>query len=173
MKIYLSSGTGLVSWAIKKFTNSDVSHLMLSDYEDDREVVLHATAKGLHYSPKEYILEHYDVRHIFDFKLKGHIPKKNFIRLLQYIGSEYDYKSIFGFALMLILRSVGFKKARNWFGNKNLFFCSEVFAVLFKWNHEDALCPDFIGGFGREEFSPENAKQIMLGNPSYFTPCKK
>ena len=34
MKVYLTSGKGVLSWLIKKFTGSDVTHLMMDDVDD-------------------------------------------------------------------------------------------------------------------------------------------
>lgn len=164
INVYLSRQKyNFISWAIRKVTNSLVSHTII--HPENWLIVLHATGSGFHASYAPKIINHSDIVYSFKFLFDAMDELKS---LLPKLEAKYDFGAIFGFLLFLILKAFGVK-TKNWFAKKNALYCSEVLFVLLEKCVESGKLPYMLlKGHTRELFSPEDAYIVMESNPAYF-----
>ena len=165
MIIYLTTHSGdPISWAIRKFTNSKVSHTALKDPE--RDIVLHATASGLHFTYLKKFLKSDKI--VYKFKIKDTRIIKPYLKMMKLLERSYDFGAILGFIPFLFAKKYGFKLP-NYFGSKSYLFCSETFYVFLKYCVKEGIMDKkILKGYKRELFSPEDAYQLMKKFPEYF-----
>lgn len=168
MYIYLTKQNNFVSRVIRKVTNSNVSHVAIY-HPEYHPLMLHATHSGLHFSHYLTFLKEHDVEYIFELKTEQEQRTLGCFRhALLYLETPYDFKAILGLLINYALSSFGFKNLRNRLGKRNAFFCSEALFFLFSLLIDRGLLPNILKGFHQEEFTPQNALQIMFEYPDYF-----
>jgi len=177
VKIHLAKRNHITSWLIRYFTKSKVSHMGIGDI--DRNLVLHATSAGLHYSHTNYFFKKYDVVYSFNFIPSDTLhpyylkTRKCFFKMLELLETPYDTGALIGFIPYIILKKMGYKKARNPFGSENVLFCSEILYKFLEYCIEEEIVrDDILSSYKREEFSPEDALVLMTKEKEYFELCK-
>lgn len=171
--IYLTKNNIFTSWAIRFFTNSTVSHTAIGDIE--RNLVLHATSDGLHFSHKNHFFKKYTVVKHFKFlpSQEGtptyEDTKECFLKMLELLETPFDFKALIGFIPYIILKKLKKENAKNWLGKRNALFCSEAFFIFIQsCIKKGIITEDILKGYSREEFSPEDALTLMSNNTGYF-----
>ena len=125
LTLVFSTGGGIVSRAIRWFTRSRCSHVMIGLSLFDQDVLLHSTAGGVQFTfPRskwfrnERLIAEYEI--IPD--LSAGVP----ILLEKFLNAHYDYVGVVGgFPLVLLWRRWFKKKIRNPLASPTALFCSE------------------------------------------------
>ena len=164
MRIFLATDqTSLVSWAIRKASNSDVSHVAIEDIS--RPLIFHSNAKGVHLiHEKKFDFTH--IKYAFQFIPEVTHPelvKEAYYECLELLATDYDYWAIVGFALHLM----GITKD-NPFCDSSKNFCSELLWVFLDACVQKQVIPNILKDYARELFSPEDAKELMRKHLEFF-----
>jgi len=125
INVCVSTTNGLFSRLIRWFTRSKVSHSLLTfrDAYLDEVFVMEANGRGFMLVPwkkwrtKNTLVARYELSVESDKQL-GSIQ-----RLAEYLGSQYDYVSLFGFVLRRFMKRMG-----NPLDNATKLVCSEAVA---------------------------------------------
>jgi len=165
MKIYLTTKKkNVLSYLVRWFIKSEISHVGLSD--DDLPIILHASLMGVQFSCLKNFIEKNDI--IYVYKLID-VNKEPFINILKKLDTPFDFFAIIGFIPVIFMEKVFKKKIKNPFGSRKLLFCSEVIYLYFKECIKYKFLPDnFLDGYYRETFSPQNILQLINKYPDYF-----
>jgi hypothetical protein len=140
----------LIQW----FTKSNWSHSALK-YDD--MWMVHASVGGVQPAWWCYFKKHYI--DIIRFKCKFPEAKLATDKLIRRIGwQDYDYASLFGNAIYLTLRWMGFNIKKNPLGNPESYMCTEVVAEFFK------ECNKLNPNLNLNEFYSETLQPVQLVN---------
>lgn len=137
--IIFSSDGGLLSKTIQWFTNSTVSHVGITYYDETlgMQMVIHSTIYGFHIVPfssfakTDRIIEAYAPASPDDCR-RMHMSLQKVARR---IGASYDFVAIAGLVFVLLCKKWLQIKYKNPFKNPSRIFCSEmVSSVLMDMN---------------------------------------
>lgn len=162
MKLIFTRKKSLVSWLIRKFTDSEASHVVvggLSFY--GQEVILHSTHGGLRVDVLEVWIERTNSVIIEEWEVlpdvSGALPI-----LSAKLGSKYDLANLFGNALSILLQKVGIR-VRNLLADPNRFVCSELVVHLDPGGFK---IPD-LKDLDPERASPEDLIRLCRRSPAF------
>jgi hypothetical protein len=122
----------LLSWGIKKFTKSKVSHCLIGTEICGIPMFLHCTGGGVKVSRRDNYLKTDDLIYEYEF-----VPdmQEGLAHAWSHIDDNYDYAGIFGFAWVIIAWQWLKRKVRNPVASPNSMWCSEF--VLHLNTHGD------------------------------------
>ena len=118
---------GILSWGIKKFTKSEISHCLIGTEIHGVPVFLHCTDGGVKVSRRDNYLK--GSRLIHEFPIKGDMDEP-MAHAWSHIDDDYDYAGIFGFAWVIIMWQFLKRKVRNPLMSANRMWCSEFMLHL-------------------------------------------
>lgn len=133
--VLMFKGKGLLSWLIKKKTNSEYSHAGIVAWWNDRLMVLEAVGKGLKATPISYNLTKY-VGGFDYYRPKKNIPQTKRKVMLTYaqeqLGKEYATKRLvkYFFKVMFNLKLTSSEKDDS-AGVSGTYFCSHYVAAIY------------------------------------------
>jgi hypothetical protein len=136
----------LVSWIIKSFTHSKVSHSAIGTDMHGIPVILGADAHGVAVTPRSTFEKTDKV--VWEFEIIAPITEEDLQRVIGELGEKYDYGSILGFALLLKARDWFKVKIKNIFASSGMVVCSEYCThlnarkVIPEWNNLDPEATD-------------------------------
>ena len=189
LQLCFSTSTGPLSWAIRKYTGSAVSHCILTyrSYTLDRVLVMEASGAGFRVVPWAKWERHNTL--IGRFRLNtgkgGSAPsplhKLTALRALSdRLGDPYDVRGLFGFLPTLGIRIANWWRVqwqgqggkskrstlprfRNFLDNPKRLFCSQAVAeyLYFATQSHDFKRP--------QDWSPKNLFDYVCTNHSLFT----
>jgi hypothetical protein len=151
MKIHFMASPYPLSWAIKRLTRSDVSHVAVEFRNGD---LLHAWTTGVkilrpdNFPKYEKMLYSYEL--IVDYDKEFFIEQE--LRKLE--GKWYDYSAIAGFVIKYVAKLFG-RDINNPWGFDNSFYCSEIVYYILQM-----IDVDLVANYHRETFDPETAKRF-------------
>ncbi|HVG59343.1 MAG TPA: hypothetical protein VNA24_12360 [Hyalangium sp.] len=126
-----------VSWLVRNFTKSEVSHSFFVYWDDDFEcdMVIEAHELGFRLITwKRFVKKN----RIVALVEPAHSLDKGFTRLGEWVGSAYDFGGLIGQAVVQFGRFLQ-RKWRNPFRSSRSMFCSESIARCMQWSgHPDA-----------------------------------
>lgn len=171
MKIYLVTRKSPFSFLIRFFTGSKISHVAISDIS--RDLVLQATLwDGLNFSHKKKFFETYITLYSFEFlpatSEQYDQVRQCYFRMMKLVDSPFDIGAIFGFIPYIIAKKLGMKTRKNWWGKPSAIYCSEALFIFLHHCIDDGIIPDILKNYTREEFSPQDALEMMVKFPSLF-----
>jgi hypothetical protein len=160
IRMGFSTSKGFISWVIRKITRSKASHAWVTfrDPTLNKTVVMHATRRGFHLEPWSKFVKHSDTKAQFTCTLDL-LPGVQY--LANWLGTRYDYKSIFGF-FWIWVASWFHRKIKNPFRNTAKMVCSEAMAILIQKagvNRSEKLDP--------ESTTPEALWEFMGGHEQF------
>ena len=123
----------LLSWAIRRFTKSRVSHCLIGVTVHGIRMFLHCTAGGVKLTPRKKYERENDIVHEFPFRTDVSGP---LVHAYQHLDDAYDYAGLFGFAWVIIAWRLFARRIRNPLANARAMWCSEFALHL---NHEGLL----------------------------------
>jgi hypothetical protein len=115
----------LLSWGIKKFTKSKVSHVLIGTQVKGVDVYLHCTGGGVKVSRQDNYLKTDNVLHEFPLTINDHVQDKALAHAWGHIDDNYDYAGIFGFAWVIVAWQWLKRKVRNPVASPSSMWCSE------------------------------------------------
>lgn len=123
----------LVSWAIKLFTKSRVSHCLIGVEVHGIRMFLHCTSGGVKLTPRLKFEKHNDVLYEYEF-----IPDMgaSLKHTYEHLDEAYDYGGLFGFAWVLLAWRIFRRKIRNPLSSARAMWCSEFMLHL---NHDNLI----------------------------------
>lgn len=131
----------LLSWAIKKFTKSRVSHCLIGTEIMGHQIFLHCTAGGVKIDSRKGYLKDNDLIH--EFKFKGGMTEA--VRhAWSHIDDDYDYAGIFGFAWVIIWGWLK-RKVKNPVASPSSMWCSEFVLHLNAHGEHAGIVPEWNG----------------------------
>jgi hypothetical protein len=126
-----------VSWLVRNFTKSEVSHSFFVYWDDDFEcdMVIEAHELGFRLITwKRFVKKN----RIVALVEPAHSLDKGFARLGEWVGSAYDFGGLIGQSVVQFGRFLQ-RKWRNPFRSSRSMFCSESIARCMQWaGHPDA-----------------------------------
>ncbi len=139
IRVGFSTNRTILSWAIRKFTKSKVSHCFFIVNLWGTECVLEAAGLGVVALPLSEFLKNNQIVTIYGLGLQDNHTMQQAISLL---GKPYDFLGLLGFLWVLIGRRLG-RSWKNPVHSENQLFCSEaIVRVLQKSNYKGASLLD-------------------------------
>ena len=162
IRMGFSTSKGVVSWVIRKITRSKASHAWITFRDEtlNKTVVMHATRMGFHLEPWSKFVKHNDIKAQFTCTLDL-LPGVQY--MADWLGTKYDYKSIFGF-IWVWIASWFKRKIKNPLRDTSKMVCSEAMTLIIQKAgvvEAEALDPEsatpealweFMGGHEQFEF---------------------
>lgn len=151
-----------VSWVVRKFTGSSVSHTWTMYFDDDLGiyVVLEAHELGFRIVPFERFEKYNKIVTLIDpvwpFHDLQNQNKDGLFFLAKLLGSMYDFPGLFGSAFVVLGKWLRLKW-HNPFKGPRLMFCSEANTralQVIKYPGADSLIPD--------DTSPQDLMEFLL-----------
>jgi len=166
-----------ISWAIRKITNSDVSHASIhfshigGPFSTGYRWVLESTGSGVNLVAAERWDNHNKLMYAFRIRDDVMGPKALYI-IFRELGAEYDFAGIGRFCAYLVLEKVNKRLARMCVPDTpDKMFCSEVVArylhLLDGMLRNDSFEP--VKNLLPDLTSPEDLKMLRLCEGA--TPC--
>lgn len=136
-RVGFSTSKKLISRLIRWFSDSVVSHawLLYFDVDFGKDMVLESTLEGVRIIPFEAFKKHNIVKDEWLFQPRVDLAL-GFQKAGEELGSKYDFRGLFGMALVVVGRWLK-KRWKNPWQNPRSMFCSEFVASILKWSH----CP--------------------------------
>ena len=140
MEIILTKGESGLSNSIAWSIQYPLSHVALRYAGIESDWMVHSTMGGV--QPEWWLFFERRYKKIYRFKLNFRHSEVAIDRVVEKIGhKKYDYKSIVGFALVLLLRRAGIYLKKNPLGDNKSYMCTEV--VVEFLNECNKLDPSF------------------------------
>lgn len=128
MKLIFTRRRGIVSWLIRLFTKSKVSHVIIGGLHFyGQPVVMHATHGGLRIDVLDVWKERTKSQIIEVYEIKPDVSRAIPV-LAAKLGSPYDFPNLIGNALSILLKRR--VKVRNLFADPKNYVCSELIVFL-------------------------------------------
>jgi hypothetical protein len=165
MEVLLANEDGLIGWLIRWFTKYDKVHSAIRYPDNDGMWLIHSTVGGVqpewwsHFTKKFHSIVRWEAKFEVARQAADNVAKR--------IGHKgYDYLSITGFAIVILLRKVGIKLRKNPLGS-SAFMCTEV---LVEWVKE---CNKLDSSLKIEELdseltTPQMLAQLFNSRPDLF-----
>jgi hypothetical protein len=162
MRIVFTTSDSLFSRAIRWFTRSSVSHVLLHVYD---YFTFEAGGLSVHIRPWHEVKNVVAVFRIRPEAVPTHIVDECIQESMRQHGKGYDWLGILGFAYCIFMERFFGKDLQNPFAQQSSYWCSELVAYfLNKVNqHQDIgmrLRPD--------DFSPEDLILLLRSRPDVF-----
>lgn len=127
----------IVSWAIKTFTKSKVSHCLIGTHIHGIPMFLHCSKGGVHVVRRDNFLKKNRIRHEFDLLACDDEMMRNAWKAIDH---SYDYDGILGFAFVIAASWLK-KRVSNPFASAGSMWCSEFLLRL----NVDSRIPEWNG----------------------------
>lgn len=121
----------LLSWLIRKFTKSKVSHCLIGIHVHGIPMFLECTAGGVKISLRSKYEKTDNILYEYKFLHDMSAPLEHAYKHLQ---ESYDYAGLVGFAWVIILWRLFKRRVRNPFASSRAMWCSE-FMLHLNHNH--------------------------------------
>lgn len=115
----------LLSWAIKKFTKSDVSHVLIGTEVHGVPVYLHCTGGGVKVNRQDHYKKNDNVLYEYPLMVDAERLCEALGHAWSHIDDDYDYVGIFGFAWVITAWEWFKRKVRNPVASTDSMWCSE------------------------------------------------
>jgi hypothetical protein len=138
-----SVATSWLSWLIKRFTRSRVSHTAIGTDMHGVPVILHATQGGVQVTLRSrfergnVVLEEYRIKPAVQDALED----QSLRHAVEHVGERYDYAALVGYAALILAWRWFRKKIKNPLASPRALVCSEFCLHL---NHAQAI-PEWNG----------------------------
>ena len=123
--LVFSTSKGFVSRAIRWFTRSKASHVMIGIEVHNQPMLLHCTSGGVKITPRAKWFK--DSTLISEWRFKD---EPNVDHALSHIGDKYDYLTLFGWGAVILLWRWFRIKAKNPLQSPTAMVCSEFVVHL-------------------------------------------
>jgi hypothetical protein len=133
-RIGFSTGTGVVSWLIRKVTKSVVSHTFFLYYDESFKafMVMEAADVGFRIVGWD---KFNNTNNVISIWTPSQSIESGFIGISSHLGDSYDYPGLFGNLLVKLQKALRLKP-KNWLASKRTMVCSEsVVRVLQSSNY--------------------------------------
>jgi hypothetical protein len=130
--------TSWLTWLIRRFTRSRVSHVAIGTHFHGVPVVLHSTQGGVQITLREVFL--HDNKIVEEYVVKPDVGE-GIAHAVRYIGARYDYVGLVGYAAVILAWRWFRKKIKNPTASPRALVCSE-FVVQLNWK---AALPEWNG----------------------------
>lgn len=154
MRVVLCQGKMIFAKLIMRVIEYPVSHAALRYSSPDEEWIVHSSVGGIQPDWWFWFEKRYSA--FWTFRAKFACADQALDQVVKRLGDHhYDYLSLVGFALVILLRKVGIS-IRNPLGSKNAFMCTELVS---EWMRE---CNKLDETLKLKEFDSELLDPQML-----------
>ena len=129
INICFSTSNGLVSRVIRWFSRAEVSHALVTFYDEtlDKVFVMEAGGRGFILTPWAKWRQSHTLACRYSLCISTRHQEESIRKLAEFLGSQYDYISLLGFVFRRWVR-----RMRNPLDNPNRLICSEAVAVFLR-----------------------------------------
>lgn len=155
MQVILAEGKAVLSRLIMSWTGHKVSHCGMRYSSPEQRWMVHAFLSGVTPDWYDQFCPRYANQFIFQAKFA--CADEALDTVVKNLGHKsYDYLSLVGFGIVLVLRKLGIDLKKNPLGQSNSFMCTEIVVAWLKECNRlnPALC--------FKEFDPELTDPGML-----------
>lgn len=137
--LVFTTSTNFVSKAIRWFTRSRASHVMLGIEIFGQPFLLHSTAGGVQITPRSKWMKENTLVSEFRFKpdISGGVQNA-----LQLLGTKYDYLTLFGWGFAILMWRYLRVKVKNPLKSPTAVVCSEF---VMRINDHTTYIPEWAG----------------------------
>lgn len=173
MQIVFSKRNSFVSWLIRFMTSSNVSHVSIHFTGVESNWMVDSTGQGVkpgwwnYFKSKNTIVKTFGIINIEKELLENVVDNA----LDKMVGRKYDYFSLLGFGISIIVYKIFRKKIKNIFGSSKLYFCSEFILRVSKTIEEQTKVKIYEGNF--ELTSPNDLLKQSFDNKYLNIESKK
>lgn len=141
MEVILARGSAPLSKLIMYMTGGSYSHSALRYGGADSEWLVHAFIHGVVPEWYSYFKDHYPaIKRFKVIKYEAEAEKALDLIVSRYRHRNYDYASLFGYMIAILLSKVGIT-IKPPFGNRKAFMCTELVAEwLTEFSKQADLC---------------------------------
>lgn len=155
MEIAMVEGTRFLSKVIMKSLNCKVSHCAMRYSAPDERWIVHSSLNGVYPDWWDKFCLNYAEK--TRFKAKFACADQALDNVVESLGHKnYDYLSLFGFAVVILLRKIGINLKKNPLGQANSYMCTEIVVAFF------IECNKLNPALSFREFDPDLTDPGML-----------
>lgn len=125
MTLVFSTSSSWISKAIRWFTRSKSSHCMIGLEVHGTPMLLHCTAGGVQFDPRDKWFKGNVLVSEWQFKDDVGAGEEGLRHAMSHLGENYDYLTLFGWGLVILLWRYLKVRAKNPLSSPTAMVCSE------------------------------------------------
>jgi hypothetical protein len=129
VNVCFSTSNGLVSRVIRWFSRAEVSHALITFYDEtlDKVFVMEAGGRGFLLTPWAKWRQNHTLTCRYSLCISTRHQEESIRKLAEFLGSQYDYISLLGFVFRRWVR-----RMRNPLDSPKRLVCSEAVAMFLR-----------------------------------------